>query len=40
MQSKVTKARTSMEDISTFQRRFHLMGWDSGAEPDVAVYFQ
>ena len=40
MQSEVTKAGNSMEDISVFQRRFHLRGWDSGAEPDVAVYFQ
>jgi hypothetical protein len=29
-----------MEDIPVFQYRFHLKDWDSGVEPDVAVYVQ
>ena len=29
-----------MEDIPVFQVSFRLRGWDSGAEPNVAVYVQ
>ena len=40
MQSKITRASDSMEDIPVFQDGFRLRGWDSGAEPDVSVYVE